>query len=172
MAKEQSQLEILKNKANRDNAKISKLMGENKMMRDNLQELKTRIIEKDKQCNALRERLASFRKQIKDTAHQRRQLKTDVDLPEANDEEKKSLSISANKSGISYHRKQKSQFSEAKPNTSKSNFKYPRLVEAGTKVENSFKWNHHQFSSKIKEIQVCPHPQGFIKQLNFRYEKG
>ena len=36
MAKEQSQLEILKNKANRDNAKISKLMGENKMMRDNL----------------------------------------------------------------------------------------------------------------------------------------
>ena len=47
--------------------------------------------------------------------------------------------------------------------------KYPRIAEAGEKSDNSYKWNHHQFSSKIKEIQVCPNIDGSIKEINFRY---
>lgn len=50
--------------------------------------------------------------------------------------------------------------------------KYPRLAEAGTKLDQSYKWNHHQFSSKIKEVEVALNPDNSIKELNFTYQKG
>ena len=39
-------------------------------------------------------------------------------------------------------------------------------------MDSSYKWNHHTFSSKIKEIQVMEHSHGHVKHVNFRYEKG
>lgn len=41
--------------------------------------------------------------------------------------------------------------------------KYPRLAEAGVKLEQSYKWNHHQFSSRIKEVEVALNPDNSIK---------
>jgi hypothetical protein len=46
------------------------------------------------------------------------------------------------------------------------------MMEKGETSSQSYKWNHHVFASKIKEVQVMPHPNGHIKCINFRYEKG
>ena len=45
-------------------------------------------------------------------------------------------------------------------------------MEAGKKINESLKWNHHQYSSKIKEVQALLNKDQTIKDLNFRYEKG
>lgn len=50
--------------------------------------------------------------------------------------------------------------------------KYPRIEEYGKSQQNSMKWNDHQFSSKIKEIQIIPHADGHIKDIHVRYQKG
>ena len=54
-------------------------------------------------------------------------------------------------------------------NKTAKNKKYPKKFERGESMESSYKWNHYSFSSKIKEIQVMPHPNGHIRHLNFRY---
>jgi hypothetical protein len=46
------------------------------------------------------------------------------------------------------------------------------MEEQGQKEENTIKWNHHQFSSKIKEIQILIHEDGHIKDIHVRYQKG
>jgi hypothetical protein len=50
--------------------------------------------------------------------------------------------------------------------------KYPKHIEVGKTRENSYKWNHQQFSSKIKSIQVSYHPEGHLNEITFQYEKG
>ena len=39
-------------------------------------------------------------------------------------------------------------------------------------MQSSHKWNHHSFSSKVKEVQIMPHSNGHVRNINFRYEKG
>jgi hypothetical protein len=42
----------------------------------------------------------------------------------------------------------------------------------GEKDPENYRWNHQPFSSKIKEVQVSPHAQGHIMEVNFRYVRG
>jgi hypothetical protein len=49
---------------------------------------------------------------------------------------------------------------------------YPRVLEMGEKEDQNYRWNHKQFSSKIKEVMVSPHELGHIMEVNFRYTRG
>jgi hypothetical protein len=49
---------------------------------------------------------------------------------------------------------------------------YPRILEIGEKDAENYRWNHQQFSSKIKEVQVSKHLKGYVMEINFRYLNG
>lgn len=90
---------------------------------------------------------------------------------------KRSLTVNSDqKSGQNYrHIRSETHEVGLKTPNKKSEVKkqvYPRLLESGSSTEGSRKWNHKWLSSKIIEVQVCPHPSGHIKEVNFRYEKG
>ena len=46
------------------------------------------------------------------------------------------------------------------------------MEERGERSDKGYKWNHHSYSSKIKEIQILPHKKGHIKAIHVRYQKG
>lgn len=84
---------------------------------------------------------------------------------------KKNMVEKDDKKSNQSHRRLKSEVNESQVKKGKnkkqvSSFscsQYPKSLQSGYSNEHSLKWNHKSFSSKIIEVQVCPHSLGHIK---------